>query len=503
DPAKLKTLETLVHQRLFIPDMERRLLGQLRHHRTVVTDMEPEALRGGVQPSFAHVYGALSPHSAVVAPLYVGETLFGAVIAYASDSQRRYTEADREMFAEIARRASLRLEHERSFQRERHLARTLQEATLPVQLPSIAGALLSTAYFPATTELLVGGDWYDAFELIDGRYLLTIGDVTGHGLQASVVMAKLRHYLNVIAMYEPDPARVLDAAERILLQRYPDVIATAFLVILDPREQRISFANAGHPPPLLRLRDGSIVPLEADGLPVGLRRMSHPAASASRSIEDVALLAFYTDGLIEATRDLEQGERRLRTAVSKEAILFTRGAASYIATSCLPAKSHDDVALVVLSLPRSVVWTFDADDAGSAQRARKEFIAQLREDASADSDFAAAELIFGELVGNVVRHAPGAIDIALEWRDGLALLHVIDRGPGFSAKHALRVDPMSEDGRGLWLVHLLGKGLRVERLPYFGNHVRVALPVRPKQETPRAGGVPETVHREGLEPPTN
>ena len=67
----------------------------------------------------------------------------------------------------------------------------------------------------------VGGDWYDAFDLDDHRVLLTVGDVTGHGLEASIVMGKLRHAINVVAMYEPDPVRILDAAERVLLRRYP------------------------------------------------------------------------------------------------------------------------------------------------------------------------------------------------------------------------------------------------------------------------------------------
>jgi serine phosphatase RsbU (regulator of sigma subunit) len=166
------------------------------------------------------------------------------------------------------------------------------------------------------------GDWYDAFDLSDGRVLLTVGDVTGRGLQAAVIMGKLRQSLNVIAMYERDPAKILDAAECVVLQRYPDAIATAFVAIFDPIKRRIVYANAGHPYPLARLGDGSVVQLRAGGLPIGLRAIGERAQSRARSTHDISLLTFCTDGLVEATRDLDEGERKLRDVVSMEATLF-------------------------------------------------------------------------------------------------------------------------------------------------------------------------------------
>jgi signal transduction histidine kinase len=136
--------------------------------------------------------------------------------------------------------------------------------------------------------------------------------------------------------------------------------------------------------------------------------------------------------------------------------------------------------MMVLGFPRSIGWSFDAENAKAAQDARGAFLTRLREEATDDSDLGAAEIIFGELVGNVVRHAPGPIDIALEWAGTGAVLHVIDRGNGFVYEKRQRVDVMREDGRGLWLVARFGLKLSIEHLPHFGTHVRVELPIARK-----------------------
>lgn len=478
DPAQKPVVEKLRGQRTMSPQDERVFAAQIGRHRTYATPRVAfEDLARTTQAYLLPVFGHLRPCSSITVPLFTGEVTFGALIAYTGGANRAYADSDCGLFTEIGRRASLALEHVHSVERERRLAQTLQEATLPAHLPTVKGARLSTVYLPATSDAQVGGDWYDALELSDGRVLLSIGDVTGRGLKASVIMGKLRHALNVIAMYESNPARILDAAEGVVLQRYPDAIATAFLAIYDPATQRLVYANAGHPYPIVRLCDGSLQELAADGLPIGLRSLAEPATFESRSTEDVALLTLYTDGLSEATRDLFEGERRLHEVLSTDAAVFAGNPAELIATSCLPAQARDDVAVLVLSFPRSISWTFDAENARAAQTAKSDFIARLRQNASSRSDVAAAELIFGELVGNVVRHAPGPIDIALEWKDRRAILHVIDRGPGFESRSHRRVDPLCEDGRGLWLIQQFGKGLKVEPVPGFGNHVRVELPV--------------------------
>ncbi len=481
EESKRPLVQALLRQRVLNPEAESRIASRLHQLRGYVrNDIDQREVASSAQPHALKSLLHLHPETAVVTPLAIGGELIGVLVAFSSGFDRKYGDGDLQLLDEIGRRASVAIEHARSLERERHIAQTLQEVTLPSKLASVPGIVLSTAYFAASTDLQVGGDWYDAFELDDGRLLLTIGDVVGHGLQASVIMGKLRHFFNVIATYESDPARILDAAERILLRRYPDAIATAFLAILDPAAQRILFANAGHPYPLARLRDGSIVELEANGLPIGLRSLSEPGVSRARGTGDVDLLTLYTDGLVEATRDIEHGERLLRAAMSHEAVLHTHNAASFM--SCLlssPSRPRRRYQVLTLTMPRSALWSFDADDGRAAQAARDGFVRELRRRASDDSDFAGAELIFGELVGNVVRHAPGPVDVALEWRDERAVLHVTDRGEGFTHEPSSRVDLLREDGRGLWLVEAMGRGLRTDPLARFGNHIEVVLPVEP------------------------
>lgn len=462
--------------RVLTEEAEYNLIASLRARRSLVSNDQPlSELQRLVRPYLHAAFESLRPRAEMTVPLFVGDTTYGAITCYSST--RQYERADLELLEEVGRRASLALEHAESFARERRLAKTLQQATLPAQLPRIRDAALTAVYSPAALEALVGGDWYDAFDLDDDRILLTIGDVTGHGVQASVIMGKLRHALNVIAMYESDPSRIIDAAERIVLRRYPDAIATAFVAVYDARRKTLTYANAGHPPPILRLRDGTLKELVAEGLPIGIRQLAASGGTVTGSAEGAALLVLYTDGLTESTRDPLEGRRALFQALASDAVLYVSSPAEYVQQRCLRTPASDDVAMLVLNFVRVEQWSFDAENARAAQDARGDFLAFLRRQASPESDFASAELIFGELVGNVVRHAPGPIDIALEWVAGQAVLHVIDRGPGFVPRALDASDLLREDGRGLWMIQQVGEGLSVEATG-CGSHVRVVLPVR-------------------------
>jgi PAS domain S-box-containing protein len=472
-------VEDLRGQRMFHPQAERAFLEIVAKHRSRMrTDVTTESTSEILQPFLRPVVERLNVKSLIVVPLYTPEFDFGAIGVYTS--RRNYDESERELFEELARRISLAIEHDQSLGRERKITQTLQEVALPAQLPSISGMVMSSVYATATSsEAPVGGDWYDAFPLPDGRVVFSIGDVTGSGLQASAIMGKLRHTINSIALFENDPARILDAAEYVVQQRYPDAIATAFIGVFDPITKMLQFANAGHGSPVVRLLDGTVELLVAHGLPVGLRNLIAPSEPQSRSLADVAVMVLYTDGVTEATHDLAEGERVLSATVANDAILYVREAATLVAASCLPEGPRaDDAAILVVNFPRGTTWQFDADNAKLAQHARGEFLARLQGAAAPESDFGAAELIFGELVGNVVRHAPGSIDVTLEWEGSRALLHVIDRGSGFSYTPPIEIDLMREEGRGLWLIHQFAVFTSIEYLPGYGTHVTVELPVR-------------------------
>jgi PAS domain S-box-containing protein len=235
-----------------------------------------------------------------------------------------------------------------AYERERRIAMTLQGAFLTEHLPSVAGFAFDAVYRPADNEAEIGGDWYDAIELDDGRVVISIGDVAGHGLDAAVVMGKLRQTIRAVArIVDFDPVAILDATDRSLRCEAADTICTAFVGVLDPRSQTLSFASAGHPPPLLRSNE-TIVELRGRGLPLGLRRPGEGRGD-SLALPQTGMLVLYTDGLIESTRDLEAGERRLRDALG--AVDDTTGApARYIAERVLANGARDDVAILAVTI---------------------------------------------------------------------------------------------------------------------------------------------------------
>ncbi|MBV9028049.1 MAG: SpoIIE family protein phosphatase [Candidatus Eremiobacteraeota bacterium] len=414
-------------------------------------------------------------HSWITAPLFLHDVPY-AVIACAG-SAGAFSSTDLELFEELGESASLALAYADSYAREQRLAQTLQKATLPTRLAVVPDAALSVVYRPAAIGVQVGGDWYDSYDLEDDRVLLTIGDVTGHGLQASIVMGKLRHAINVVAMYERDPVRILDTAERIVLRRYPDSVATAFIGIVDATAGTITYANAGHPYPIVRLTDGSLRELRADGLPIGLRSLAPRGDTVSESLAGVDLLAFYTDGLTEAQRDPLAGEQTLHRALQTRTALFVSNVAEFLEDYCLQGPSPDDVAIMCLNFKHYRRWTFDSSDGYAARRARHELVDELSSCVTPESDVKGAEIIFGELTANAAKHAAGRVDVALEWTGDAPVLHFIDRGGGCAMIAPPHPGELTEHGRGFWLLQRLGGEINIEVLPGFGCQISVGLPV--------------------------
>jgi anti-sigma regulatory factor (Ser/Thr protein kinase) len=124
-----------------------------------------------------------------------------------------------------------------------------------------------------------------------------------------------------------------------------------------------------------------------------------------------------------------------------------------------------------------MMWAFSSADASKAQRAREQFVSALKLRGAVRGDYGACEAIFGELVGNVVRHAPGPIRIVLDWNGDDAVLCVEDSGPVFHFDPSLPVDPLAETGRGLFLVTALAQHVDIEPFPNDGKVIRVVLPI--------------------------
>ncbi|MEV6495663.1 SpoIIE family protein phosphatase, partial [Actinoplanes sp. NPDC051633] len=223
--------------------------------------------------------------------------VFGIVqdVTSKEDSAQRLAEVERQL---AQKRRDLDAEHA--------LAATLQEIILPIpdgpiELPGLKVAL---RYLPAGQEAAVGGDWYHAATAPDGSVLLAVGDVAGHGTQAATTMAQLRHALRALAVITTDPAALLAHLNRLtcdLELEHPELAATAVIARYDPLPGRITWAQAGHPPPLF-CRGGRTAPLSRPrGSMLGVVGDAvYESATLDLRIGDVLLL--YTDGLVEHRR---------------------------------------------------------------------------------------------------------------------------------------------------------------------------------------------------------
>jgi serine phosphatase RsbU (regulator of sigma subunit)/predicted ester cyclase len=183
-------------------------------------------------------------------------------------------------------------------EQELRVARTIQQTSLPKEVPDLEGWKISPFYQPARE---VGGDFYDFLELVDGRLGLVVGDATGKGVPAALVMASARSMLRAVAqaLGSPSPGDVLGRVNDALFIDIPaNMFVTCFYAILDPKSGRLLYANAGHDLPYL-YRNGDAEELRARGMPLGLMPgMSYEEKETILHSGEAALL--YSDGLVEA-----------------------------------------------------------------------------------------------------------------------------------------------------------------------------------------------------------
>jgi serine phosphatase RsbU (regulator of sigma subunit) len=218
-------------------------------------------------------------------------------------------ESGAQRLAEVERQLA---EQRRTLAAEHELAARLQQIILPIpdgpiELPGLQVAL---RYLPAARESLVGGDWYHAAELHDGSVLLAVGDVAGHGTPAATTMAQLRHALRALSVTTADPGSLLAQLNQLtcdLEKETPELAATAVIARYDPVRRRLTWAQAGHPPPLLS-RAGRTAPLSRPAGPMLGVIDDARYATATLDLRIGDLLLLYTDGLIEHRhRPLDDG----------------------------------------------------------------------------------------------------------------------------------------------------------------------------------------------------
>jgi serine phosphatase RsbU (regulator of sigma subunit)/predicted ester cyclase len=187
-------------------------------------------------------------------------------------------------------------ERERAEQ-ELRVARSIQQASLPEEVPTLEGWKISPYYRPARE---VGGDFYDFHLLSEGRLGIVVGDATGKGVPAALVMSSTRSMLRAVARASNSPGEVLEQVNDLLVTDIPaNMFVTCFYGVLDPRSGSLTYANAGHDLPYLRRRNGEAEELRARGMPLGLMpEMGYEEKEVVLDGGEAAL--FYSDGLVEA-----------------------------------------------------------------------------------------------------------------------------------------------------------------------------------------------------------
>ncbi len=485
NPRKAALVKRLVGSYNHNPNVEPTIAAALRKNQPLILQgITEESIAKAAAPELLGVIRSLAARSAVTLPLRTRAGTIGSLVAFWAETPRQYSEQDLPLFEALTRRAAISIENARLYEREREIATEFQRAALPISLPRVAGARFDSIYVPASNRELLGGDWYDALRLSDGRIVVSIGDVAGSGLGAAVIMASMRQVIRGVAQVYADPIAMLDAADRTLKTEHPDTFVTAFVGVFDPITRALTYASAGHPPPLLREADGRVTALATGALPLGLRVRGETLTTIALS--GSAFLAFYTDGLIEADHDILRGQKRLASAISRPDVIASANPAEALYRRVLQGSARDDVVVLTLQLDATGAgtaadedftghWTFDTSDGDTARDARHAFVASLRDRGVRSDELGTAELIFGELLGNVVRYAPGPIEIMFDWHEDAPVLHVLDRGPGFTLAARLPSDLLSERGRGLYIVWTLAEDFNVTERYDGGSHARAVL----------------------------
>lgn len=331
-----------------------------RREAIVVLDMQADG-----QYAAAESIRLLGLRSVMCAPLLYNNEVCGVLQVDSARTGVQFGREDAALLVGIASQVALVLAlsqmHSRALERELmdhdlELARRIQKQFLPQGIVAPEGYSIGVEYDPA---LAVGGDFYDVFALAGGRIALLIGDVAGKGISAALLMARIGSEVRFQSAGRTDPkeilARVNDSLESSAAE---GMFATAFMLVLDPHSGQVTFSNAGHPAPLVRLPDGRTAPLGmVGGAPLGLAE-SKAITQQTRQLEPGAAIVLFTDGVTEAlnTRAELFGTEKLEKTVGA-----ARGDAEVIKTLLVEAvrrfrgKAAQADDITVLTLARAPV----------------------------------------------------------------------------------------------------------------------------------------------------
>jgi serine phosphatase RsbU (regulator of sigma subunit) len=281
-------------------------------------------------------------HSLMGVPLIAGGKVIG-VLHVGSLTSREFTGEDLELLRLAADRAATAVQSLMA-QDDRVAAAALQRSLLPSALPAANGAQMAVRYVPG--EGTIGGDWYDVFTLPSGQLGVVIGDVTGSGLPAAVIMGRMRGALRAYALDTDDPAEVLYKLDRKMQHFEPGAMATVAYAVFDPGVGRVRICSAGHYPPVIAAAGQ---PAELADVPAGLLIGAAPGVRRRVATIDISpgtLMCFYTDGLIERrSRPIDHGLALLCQAVTAQPP--DTACAAVMAALVGSERVRDDIALLM------------------------------------------------------------------------------------------------------------------------------------------------------------
>ena len=323
DPARAVEAARLADLAGSAPDALHSMIVAMRRAGRLVRKDDPDPAVLRARPGLAGVaeiaerFGVGSYLLAPITTPVSGRTV-GVVVLVNEPGRPAFGPAQERTAAEVGRRAGLAVDNSRLYGRQRHVAEVLQHSML-TELPRIPGIELHARYLPAEAGAAVGGDWYDAFAQPDGSVMLAVGDVSGHDIEAAATMGQVRNLVRGDAYGRDDaPGTLLTQLDRALHGLQVPAAATAVLARLwrDGDDYAVTFANAGHPPPVLLRPDGEVevwweTPEPLLGLIPREGRATHRRRVAAGST-----LLLYTDGLVEhPARMIDEGIARVRAVL--------------------------------------------------------------------------------------------------------------------------------------------------------------------------------------------
>ncbi|TPQ20876.1 ATP-binding SpoIIE family protein phosphatase [Streptomyces sporangiiformans] len=409
-------------------------------------------------------------HSIMAVPLRARGITLGVAVFVRNRSSAPFERDDLILAEELAGRAAVGVDNARRYTLERGNALTLQRSLLPRELPKQAAVEVAYRYLPAGSSAGVGGDWFDVVPLSGTRVALVVGDVVGHGIHASATMGRLRTAVRTLADVDLPPDELLTHLDDLVTHLTSDdnsqaqeelytgeVGATCLYAVYDPVSRMCTLASAGHPPPAVLLPDGRVTVIGLSPGPL-LGVGGLPFEATEIELPEGSLLAFYTDGLLEARdHDLGVGLDRLCEALASP-VPSLDVTCDAMLKALLPETPDDDVALLLartraLHADQVAAWALPADPAIVAD-ARAQASRQLTAWGLEEIAFV-TELVVSELVTNAIRYGDVPIGLRLI-RDRSLICEVSDASN--TAPHLRRARTYDEGGRGLHMVAQLTQG---------------------------------------------